>query len=357
MREPPARRPAPGRCTAIWHAKVSVPRPQLMATAGGVVYVAGDQGADWTPDARGVVQALDARDGSDMWAYTVPMGRPGTVISDPPGMAAGQGHVAYFAANDLTCLRASDGARLWSDPSPLTRQLGAGPDAVYAVQETLFALSSRHGTRLWSFAANAGPMAYPLLAGGVIYVPGSSTLSTSSLMLAIRASDGVKLWESPGPDGGWLACDGTTVCAVSGLRDVGQITGNGGPFPSQMWTYRARDGKLLYRSALNAGYGPPVLTAGLAFAMNTANGHTPAELHAVDPGNGRTVWSFPGASAAPAAARGRVYTTSAASHLIALNASDGTPVWQCPVRVTLGPVAAGNTVYVCDNTTVYAVQA
>ena len=68
-------------------------------------------------------------------------------------------------------------------------------------------------------------MAYPLLAGGVIYVPGSSMYGTSSLMLAVRASDGIKLWESPGPGGGWLACDGTTVCAVSGLRDAGQVTG------------------------------------------------------------------------------------------------------------------------------------
>ncbi len=68
-----------------------------MTAAGGVVYVAGDQGADWTPDARGVVQALNARDGRGMWTYTVLMGRPGTVISNPPGMAAGQGYVVYFA--------------------------------------------------------------------------------------------------------------------------------------------------------------------------------------------------------------------------------------------------------------------
>jgi outer membrane protein assembly factor BamB len=61
-------------------------------------------------------------------------------------------------------------------------------------------------------------MAYPLLADGVIYVPGSSTHSNSSLMLAIRVSDGARLWESPGPGGGWLACDGKIVCAVSGLR-------------------------------------------------------------------------------------------------------------------------------------------
>lgn len=97
------------------------------------------------------------------------------------------------------------------------------------------------------------------------------------------------------------------------------------------------------------------MTAGMAFAITAGNGHTPSKLHAVDPGNGQTVWSYPGASAAPAAAHGRIYTASPAGDLIALNASDGTPVWQCPIRFTVGPVAAGNTVFACDNTTVYAV--
>ena len=367
MREPPARHPAavrppatatpepPARRTAIWQTKVSVPRPQLMAAAGGVVYVAGDQGLDWTPDARGVVQALNARDGSHMWTYTVRMGRPGTVVSDPPGMAAGQGYVVYFGANDLTCLRASDGAKLWSDPSPLTVNLAAGPAAVYAVQETLFALSSRHGTRLWSFAANAGAMAAPLLADGVLYVLGIGTDNKTNVVLAIRASDGARLWDSPAPGGGWLACDGNTVCAMSGVGPDVQVQGNADLPPPQLWTYQASDGRLLYKSALNAGYGPPVMTAGMAFAITAGNGNTLSKLHAVDPGNGRTVWSYPGASAAPAAAHGRIYTASPAGDLIALNASDGTPVWQCPIRFTVGPVAAGNTVFACDNTTVYAV--
>jgi len=365
----PARRPAaagtsatatpepPARRTAIWQARVAVPRPQRMTAAGGVVYVAGDQGLYWTPDARGVLQALNAREGSHLWTHTVPMGRPGTVFSDPPGMAAGPGYVVYFAANDLACLRASDGVTVWRAPSPLTVNLAAGPDAVYAVQETLFALSSGHGARLWSLAVDAGTMSYPLLADGVIYVPGYSTHSNSSVMLAIRASDGVKLWESPGGGGGWLASDGTTVCAVSGLRDAVQITGNGGPFPSQMWTYQASDGKLLYRSTFNAGYGPVAMTAGMAFGLNAGNRHTPAGLHAVDPGNGRTVWTHPGASAAPAAARGRVYTVGPAGDLIALDASEGTLVWKCPIRFTLGPVVVGDTVLICDNTTIHAVPA
>jgi outer membrane protein assembly factor BamB len=125
-----------------------------------------------------------------------------------------------------------------------------------------------------------------------------------------------------------------------------------------MWTYRADDGTLLYRSAADAGYrSQPAMTAGLAYALTAGNGHAPPKLHAVDPGNGRTVWTYPGASAPPAAARDRIYTASPAGNLIALHARDGTPVWQCPVRVTLGPLIDGDTVYACDDTTVYAIPA
>ena len=125
------------------------------------------------------------------------------------------------ALSPVRAYRASDGATMWSVPSPLTTNLTAGPDAVYAVAVALYALNSRHGTRLWSCAANA--MTAPLLAGGVIYVPGCDTYSNTSLMLAIRASDGARLWEvSPGPGDGWLAYDGTTVCAVSGVSPDAQ---------------------------------------------------------------------------------------------------------------------------------------
>jgi outer membrane protein assembly factor BamB len=48
---------------------------------------------------------------------------------------------------------------------------------------------------------------------------------------------------------------------------------------------------------------------------------------------------------------------AAPDRLVALRASDGTPVWHFPTRFTLGPVVAGNTVYVSDHTTVYAVRA
>jgi outer membrane protein assembly factor BamB len=314
-----------------------------MAAADGVICVAGDQGVDWTASsALETVQALDARDGSHMWTFTVRTGVRGMGFADPPGLAAGHGYV-YVAVDRLYCLRADDGTRVWSAPYPLTVNLAAGPDAVYAVQETLFALRGRDGTQLWSYAAGAGAMPAPVLVNGVIYLLGGG-------VLAIRASDGVKLWDSPGPGGGWLACDGNTVCAMSGTD--AQVQGNADLPPPQLWTYQASDGRLLYKSAPDAGFNSaPAVTAGIACAF------TIGKLTAVNPGNGRILWSYPTTGTPPAAARGKIYTSTPEGDLVALNASDGTPAWQCPIRLTLGPLVAGNTVYACDNTTLYAVRA
>jgi outer membrane protein assembly factor BamB len=344
------------RRPVMWRAKLAVPRPQVMAAAGGLVCVAGDQGVDWTASgAREVFQALNARDGSHRWTFTVRTGVRGMGVVDPPGLAVGPGYV-YAGVDRLYCLRADDGAKVWSDPVPLTANLAAGSGAVYAVQSSLSALSSRDGTRLWSYAADAGAMPAPILIDGVIYMLGAGTQSSD--VLAIRASDGVQLWASPGPGGGWLTCDGKTVCAVSGVGPGVQISGNSGPMPSQLWTYRASDGKLLYRSAANAGYSlAPAMAAGMAFTMTAQDENIPARVHAMDPGNGRVAWSYPVAPVTPAAGRGRIYTASTTGDLMALNAGDGTPVWQCPVRFTVGPVVADDTVYVCDNTTLYAVRA
>ena len=343
-REPPVRR------AAIWQAKVSVPRPQVMAAADGVICVAGDQGVYWTPSAYEMVQALNARDGSHMWTLTVPAGGRGESYLDPPNVAVSGGRV-YAALDNLTCLRAGDGTKVWSDSVPFTVNLAAGPDAVYAVQGTLFALRSRDGTRLWSYPAGAGAMPAPILVNGVIYLLGGDPRG-DPLVLAIRASDGARLWDSPAPGGGWLACDGNTVCAMSGVGPDVQVQGNADLPPPQLWTYQASDGRLLYKSAPDAGFNSaPAVTAGIACAF------TIGKLTAVNPANGQILWSYRTTGSPPSAARGRIYTSTPEGYLVALNASDGTPVWQCPIRFTLGPLVAGKTVYVCDHTTLYAVRA
>jgi outer membrane protein assembly factor BamB len=339
-----ARLEGSARRAAIWQAEVSLARPRVIAAADGTVCVAGDTGPHVPAGSRGshdVVQALNASDGNRRWTFTARIGRPGTSAVDPPGVAV-SGDRVYVAVNRLACLRASDGARLWTDPSPLASNAPvAGHDAVYVAPISLFAVRGRDGARLWSFPTDAHSA--PVLVNDVIYLLGAG-------VQAIRASDGTKLWDSPGPAMGWVACDGRVVCAVSG-SDMVPPPGEPSP-PSQLWAWRASDGRPLWRSAANAGFGAPAMAAGIVCA------HTNGRLLAVRPSNGRTLWSYPTtASSVPVAAHGRIYTRTSAHELVALRASDGTPVWHFPTRFTLGPVVAGNTVYVSDHTTVYAVRA
>ena len=241
-----------------------------------------------------------------------------------------------MALSPVRACRASDGATVWSVPSPLTTNLTAGPDAVYAVAVALYALNSRHGTRLWSCAANA--MTAPLLAGGVIYVPGCDTYSNTSLMLAIRASDGRQTVGGLARPGRWMAGlrrDDRLRRVRRQPRRPASARRRPGADPDVDLARQRRPAavpvtsqrRLLLTAGHDRGHG--------LRADGRERAHPPG-LHAVNPGTGRTAWSYPGASAAPAAARGRVCTASPAGDLIALNASDGAPAWQCPIRVTLG---------------------
>jgi len=174
------------------------------------------------------------------------------------------------ALSPVRACRASDGATMWSVPSPLTTNLTAGPDAVYAVA---VALNSRHGTRLWSCAANA--MTAPLLAGGVIYVPGCDTYSNTSLMLAIRpatAPDCGRSRQARAMDGWPTTGRPSAPCPASApTPSLRQTPARSRPRCGP----RASDGQLLYRSPVSAGYcSQPAMTAGMAFALTAGNGHT-----------------------------------------------------------------------------------
>jgi outer membrane protein assembly factor BamB len=218
---------------------------------------------------------------------------------------------------------------------------------VYLAPASLFALRGTDGARLWSFPTDA--YSDPVLVNGVIYLLGAGAHGEPSLF-ALRASDGTRVWESPGPSMGWLACDGHVVCAVSG-SDMQAPPGEPGP-PGQLWTWRASDGRPMFRSAGRPGFGPPVMAAGVV-CVPAAGG-----LHAMRPRDGRALWRYPTtAPTRPAAAHGRIYTQTSARALVALNAADGSPAWHCPVRFTLGPVVADGAVYVSDHRTVCAIPA
>jgi outer membrane protein assembly factor BamB len=250
----------------------------------------------------------------------------------------------YVGLYPIYALNPSDGTTLWTSYHVPNSSLVAAGNAIYlmdlsaAGRSSLIALNAGDGTELWTHQP-ANSISTPVMADGVVYVLGIKQLH------AVRASDGARIWDSPGPDGGWLATDGTVVCGVYGAPITPVQPGD------ELWAWRASDGTRLWRSAAG-GFGPPAMAAGVIYVVS-ADG----KLHALRARDGANIWDYPAnIQTTPAVANGRVYVGSSAGGLIALRASDGTPMWEFTAQISIGPVVAGPTVYVSNGSKVYAIN-
>ena len=54
------------------------------------------------------------------------------------------------------------------------------------------------------------------------------------MLRALKAADGTQLWESPGPETGLIATDGSVICALE-LQGASQ--------PGRLWAWRKSDGQ------------------------------------------------------------------------------------------------------------------
>ena len=335
-RHQPPRRPAraapPPVRTQAWMAAVPFGAGAVMTAGGGLVCIAGGTG----PHGNQLV-ALTAGRGTRQWTFT-------TQIGTIPSLAASAGAV-YVGLDPLTALSSSNGATLWTAPVGAIFGPAVAAGSVYVGNGLLSALRGRDGAPLWSFPADV--TSDPVETDGVIYVLGANNPAggtTATVLRALRAGDGAQLWNVPGPNGGSLATDGTVVCGVAGanLQPGGQL-----------WAWRARDGKQLWMSDADGGFGVPAMAGGAAYVVSA--GGTLSALRASD---GKLIWEHPASVAsAPALAGGVVYARGTAGELLALRATDGHVLWQFPARFSIGPVVAGPVVCVSDGARVYAVTA
>ena len=303
-----------------------------MAAGGGLVCVAGGTGPHGNQ-----LYALSASRGTQQWTFTTQTG----LI---PSLAAAAGAV-YVGLDPLTALGISNGATLWTAPVGATFGPVVAAASVYAGNGLLYALRGRDGALLWSFPADV--TSDPVETHGVIYVLGANNAAngaTATVLRALRASDGTQLWNVPGPNGGSLATDGTVVCGVTGanLQPGGQL-----------WAWRASDGRRLWVSDADGGFGVPAMAGGAVYAVSA--GGTLSALRASD---GEQIWHHPASvTSAPALAHGVVYAHGTAGELLALRAADGHVLWRFPAPFSIGPIVAGPVVCVSDGARVYAVTA
>ena len=326
----PAARAAPAHDPAPrWQAHVPFGHGAVLATAGGLVILAGGPGGPHGNQVR----ALDARTGQPAWRHT------GTGVID---QVAATDQAVYLATDPVSAVRASDGSQLWSSPHTALYGPVESGGTVYVAEGTLYALRARDGRLRWQYPADV--TSHPVVASGMLYTLGVRNVSggTRTVLHAIRAADGAHQWDTPAPPGGVLATDGQVVCAVEG-EEVGE--------PGRLWVWRASDGKPLWHGRKGTDYGVPVLDSGVLYVVR-ADG----TLFAYRAASGTPLWTAPSEVAiAPAVSAGVVYASDDLGRLVARRAADGKITWTVPHRFTEGPLVAGQTIVVTNGRAVLGI--
>ena len=163
-------------------------------------------------------------------------------------------------SRDIYALRASDGILRWRCSTSTKGGFQAPPlvdhDVLYALAgslnyvkdlppttvQALYALRRSDGTQLWQFAIQGINGSGPLLANGTVYIAITTHKAQGSnptLIFALRANDGMLLWQAQVGDGG----DGKVLLAVNhdtifAATEDGLLTALNTSNGKQKWQYR-----------------------------------------------------------------------------------------------------------------------
>lgn len=159
-------------------------RPEHIAdhapvVANGAVYVGSS-----------AIYAFRADDGTPLW---------NTVIGDGMNAPVVVADVVYIGSeqrNMLVALNGHNGSTIW------THHTGVGvteptivDGMIFIGSDTVSALRTRDGTRLWSHTVQPSILAAPIASDGVVYVATAGNLNHHSHLLALQANDGALVWD------------------------------------------------------------------------------------------------------------------------------------------------------------------
>ena len=280
------------------------------------------------------------------WTYPV----VGGIISSPT-VANGVVYVGSLD-NSLYALDARSGTKLWSFATrdairSLRYVIHSSPavanGVVYvgSLDNSLYALDARSGTKLWSFPTGDVIISSPTVADGVVYIS-----SYDHSLYALDARSGTKLWSFA--TGSFIYSSPSSPAVANGVVYVGSDDGS-------LYALDAHSGRKLWNfTTRDPIRSSPAVAGGGVYI--SSDDHS---LYALDAHSGRKLWSFAmgNVGSSPAVAGGVVYVGSLDNSLYALDARSGRKLWSFATgdAIFSSPAIANGVVYVgSDDGKLYA---
>jgi outer membrane protein assembly factor BamB len=199
-----------------------------------------------------------------------------------------------------------------------------------AANGAVYALRTSNGSLLWRHKIDPGASAAPLVDSGIVYITaGISDVGPGSLY-ALRASDGVQLWRYTSSDAvGNLLVDNGIVYVTS--NDV--VSQNG-----SLIALRANNGTQLWHVITKGSSSTsPVVDNNIVY-VSANEDHGPGTIYSLHASNGTQLWHYTTNTFlyVPTVVNGIAYIFSDQG-LLALQASNGQPLWSDPLVGYSGP--------------------
>ncbi|MCS6907084.1 MAG: PQQ-binding-like beta-propeller repeat protein [Anaerolineales bacterium] len=292
---------------------------------------------------------------------------PGSMMSNWPGASVENGVVFVAYQAHVYALRAENGAELWRFPPEADNRIAfyappaLSPDGTQLIvggfNHVLYSLNPQNGTEQWKFEESKYPyIAKALITEETIYAPTNGNLlyaldrqgrkrwefetkaptwaapvydvncdcvyiaSLDHVIYAVRAKDGVELWQTKRLEG---AIASTPVLGENGVLYFGTFGNLFHAFDTRsqvdLWTYQTS----------HWVWGSPLLLETQVILTDLSGA-----IIALEAKSGRELWKFvtdAAITAAPALIEGVIYVGNENGNLYALDLQ-GTPIWQQPKK-------------------------
>jgi outer membrane protein assembly factor BamB len=338
LERPPRPEPAAPVASPVWTFDAGAPVWADLASAGEVLYVAGDDGRLhalaarsgrplWSFRATGAIRArptlaggdvfvhaddgflyrLNAATGEQRWRVRVepavqrlPPGRAGSKYDDWASAATLASGRLYLGTDDghVLALDPANGSRLWAFAAGgtivSTPVVDSGRVYFGSFDGRVYALDAASGSLIWQHATGAAVISTPALHEGRVIVG-----SRSYDLLALDGASGKPVWTVYY----WFSWVESSATIFGGAAYIGSSDA------AKLFAFDARTGRRLWEvDAGGSAWGQPAVTGSRVFigTVGTQNYLVPhrATILAVDRATGRPGWRYP--VAAPPAASAEV---------------------------------------------------